>query len=184
LRSSSGTSARGRSGVMRIERSAALPSPGEAGRAGVPAWRGLPHCPQNLKVGGFSNPQWEQRLAKGAAQLPQNFMPSGFSNPHFEQDCTLQNLFGFPATTNRYQIARQVPPCAAPCGCGSSSAVIDVRDRAGFRIDRKNRCLAERGDLNPRDPGASIGGILPGFGALFGRKKGQSEERRIRKVVT
>jgi hypothetical protein len=44
-----------------------------------------------LKVGGFSNPQWEQRPAKGAAQLPQNFMPSGFSNPHFEQDCTLQN---------------------------------------------------------------------------------------------
>jgi hypothetical protein len=51
-----------------------------------------------LKVGGFSDPQWEQRLAKGAAQLPQNFMPSGFSNPHFKQDCTLQ-IFGFPAST-------------------------------------------------------------------------------------
>jgi hypothetical protein len=48
-----------------------------------------------LKVGGFSNPQWEQRLAKGAAQLPQNFMPSGFSNPHFEQDCTLQIYLDF-----------------------------------------------------------------------------------------
>jgi hypothetical protein len=96
--------ARGRSGVMRIERSAASPSPGEAGRAGVPTWRGLPHCPQNLKVGGFSNPQWEQRPAKGAAQLPQNFMPSGFSNPHFEQDCTLQIYLDFPATINRCQI--------------------------------------------------------------------------------
>jgi hypothetical protein len=41
-----------------------------------------------LKVGGFSNPHWEQRLANGAAQLPQNFMPSGFSIPHFEQACT------------------------------------------------------------------------------------------------
>jgi len=90
---------------MRIERSAALPSPGEAGRAGVVAWSGLLHCPQNLKVGGFSNPQWEQRLAKGAAQLPQNFMPSGFSNPHFEQDCTLQIYLDFPATINRCQIA-------------------------------------------------------------------------------
>jgi hypothetical protein len=57
-----------------------------------------------LKVGGFSNPQWEQRPAKGAAQLPQNFMPSGFSNPHFEQDCTLQIYLDFPATINRCQI--------------------------------------------------------------------------------
>jgi hypothetical protein len=87
-----------------MERSTALPSPAEAGRAGVPAWRGLPHCPQNLKVGGFSNPQWEQRLAKGAAQLPQNFMPSGFSNPHFEQDCTLQIYLDF-----------RPPPIAVKC---------------------------------------------------------------------
>jgi hypothetical protein len=57
-----------------------------------------------LKVGGFSNPQWEQRPAKGAAQLPQNFMPSGFSNPHFEQDCTLQIYLDFPAAINRCQI--------------------------------------------------------------------------------
>jgi hypothetical protein len=60
-----------------------------------------------LKVGGFSNPQWEQRLAKGAAQLPQNFMPSGFSNPHFEQDCTLPNLFGFPVA---HEIRRVTVP--------------------------------------------------------------------------
>jgi hypothetical protein len=80
---------------MRIGRSAALLFSAEAGRAGASAWSGLPHCPQNLKAGGFSNPQWEQRLAKGAAQLPQNFMPSGFSNPHFEQDCTLQIYLDF-----------------------------------------------------------------------------------------
>jgi hypothetical protein len=68
-----------------------------------------------LKVGGFSNPQWEQRLAKGAAQLPQNFMPSGFSNPHFEQDCTLQIYLDFPATINRCQIAARAKFYGSRC---------------------------------------------------------------------
>jgi hypothetical protein len=75
-----------------------------------------------LKVGGFSNPQWEQRLAKDAAQLPQNFMPSGFSNPHFEQDCTLQIYLDF-----------RPPPIAV-----KSRRVRGFVEAAANRLDRRS----------------------------------------------
>jgi hypothetical protein len=59
------------------------------GLAGAVPWSGVPHCPQNLKDAGFSNPHCEQRFGNGAAQLPQNLMPSGFSIPHLGQASTL-----------------------------------------------------------------------------------------------
>jgi len=44
----------------------------------------LPHSPQNLNCGGFSNPHAAHRFFIGAAQLPQNFIPAGFSVPQLE----------------------------------------------------------------------------------------------------
>jgi hypothetical protein len=52
-----------------------------ASRAAVSA---IPHSPQNLNSGGFSNPQREHLFRSAAPQPPQNFIPPGFSVPQLE----------------------------------------------------------------------------------------------------
>jgi hypothetical protein len=39
----------------------------------------MPHSPQNLNSGGFSNPQRGHGVRIAVPQLPQNFIPGGFS---------------------------------------------------------------------------------------------------------
>ena len=49
--------------------------------------RGVPQAPQNLKRGGFSNPDRAQRCWswRGVLHSPQNFISSGLSKPQFGQ---------------------------------------------------------------------------------------------------
>src|SRR5215217_5215652 len=51
----------------------------------VPAPRAVPHCPQNLAVGGFSDAQLGQRRASEAPHPVQNFISFGFSRPQLIQ---------------------------------------------------------------------------------------------------
>src|SRR5260370_37891765 len=92
LRSPSGTSPVAGSAVTLISAVGALEADAGACVASaipLPAGSGAPHSPQNLNLGGLSNPHLGQRFASGAAQLPQNFMPCGLSVPHFEQRMAL-----------------------------------------------------------------------------------------------
>jgi hypothetical protein len=84
LRSPPGTSAdAGCSGAMRIGGGG---FDGPVFGAVVPGAdvSDIPHSPQNLNWGGFSNPHAAHRFFIGAAQLPQNFIPAGLSVPQLE----------------------------------------------------------------------------------------------------
>jgi hypothetical protein len=47
--------------------------------------RSVPHSPQNLNCGGFSEPHLAQRFFSGAPQSPQNLVASGFSELQLRQ---------------------------------------------------------------------------------------------------
>src|SRR5580765_3331420 len=89
LRSPPGNSAEaGCSGAMRIG-GGAFDGSGLEGVAPGAGVSDMPHSPQNLNWGGFSNPHAAHRFFIGAAQLPQNFMPAGLSVPQFEQSIVM-----------------------------------------------------------------------------------------------
>jgi hypothetical protein len=50
----------------------------------------IPHSPQNLKSGGFSNPHRGHLFGSATPQPPQNFIPPGFSAPQLEHRIAIE----------------------------------------------------------------------------------------------